>query len=93
MSVLVKARSRTRRAQAAAEIARVGTSPVSLLGRVVVTALVIAGVQRAVITHADDDGLIWAALALPALVTAYTITKALTLVTVAPSARRTRERR
>lgn len=39
--LVVKTRAGAKRAQAAAEIARVGTSPVSLVGRVLVTALVI----------------------------------------------------
>ncbi|MGH3907687.1 MAG: hypothetical protein ACRDTE_26430, partial [Pseudonocardiaceae bacterium] len=52
LSVVVKAKVSARRAAMAAEIARVGTSPVSLLGRVLVTALVIVGVQWLVITQA-----------------------------------------
>src|SRR2546423_1315761 len=54
LSVVVKARAGVRRAQAVAEIARVGASPVSLIGRVLVTALVIVGVQWLVITHSPD---------------------------------------
>jgi len=50
LSVVVKARVGARRAVAAAEITRVGTSPVSLLGWVLVMALVIVGVQWLVIT-------------------------------------------
>lgn len=86
--VLVKARAGVKRAQAAAEIARVGTSPVSLLGRVLVTALVIVGVQWLVIAHSANVTLRWVVLGVPALVTAYTLTKALTVMEINPSRRR-----
>ncbi|MGH3550376.1 MAG: hypothetical protein ACRDQU_20115 [Pseudonocardiaceae bacterium] len=87
VSVVVKAKAGVRRAAAAAQIAEVGTSPVSLLGRVLVTALVIAGVQWLVITHSDNVTLRWVVLGLPALVTAYVLVKALTVVQVNPSRR------
>jgi hypothetical protein len=83
-SVVVKAKAGVRRAQAAADIARAGTSPVSLIGRVLVTALVIVGVQWLVITHNDNVTLRWVVLGFPALVTAYTLTKALTVVEINP---------
>jgi hypothetical protein len=86
--VVVKARAGVKRAQVAAEIARVGTSSVSLVGRVLVTTLVIVGVQWLVITHADNATLRWVVLVLPALVTAYTLTRALTVVEVTSSRRR-----
>lgn len=92
-SVVVKARAGVRRAQLAAEIARVGTSPVSLVGQVLVTALVIVGVQWLVITHTTDVTLRWVVLGLPALVTAYTLTRALTVVEVTSAQRRGRGRR
>lgn len=88
VSVVVKARAGVRRAQVAAEIARVGTNPVSLVGRVLVTALAIAGVQWMVIAHADNVTLRWVVLGFPALVTAYTLTRALTVVEVTSSRRR-----
>jgi hypothetical protein len=87
MSVVVKARASVRRAQAAMEIARVGTSPVSLLGRVLVTALAIAGAQWLVLTHSDSPTLRWVVLGIPALVSAYTLVKALTVMQVNPSRR------
>lgn len=87
VSVVVKARAGVKRAQAAAEIAQVGTSPVSLVGRVLVTALVIVGVQWLVITHADNVTLRWVVLGFPALVTAYTLTRALTVFEVNSSRR------
>ena len=88
LAVVVKARAAVRRARVAAEIARVGTSPVSLLGRVLVSAGVIAGVQWAVIMYADNQAWAWVVLGLPALVTSYTLMKALTVITVNPSRRR-----
>lgn len=88
VSVVVKARAGVKRAHAAAEIAQVGTNPVSLVGRVLITALVIVGVQWLVITHADNVTLRWVVLGFPALVTAYTLTKALTVVEVNSSRRR-----
>jgi hypothetical protein len=84
-SVVVKAKAGVRRAQAAADIARAGTSPVSLVGRVLVTALVIVGAQWLVISHADNATLRWVVLGFPALVTAYTVTKALTVVEINPT--------
>ncbi|MGH4013273.1 MAG: hypothetical protein ACRDSL_04935 [Pseudonocardiaceae bacterium] len=58
LSVVVKAKVGARRAAVAAEIARVGTSPVSLLGRVLVTTLLIVGVQWLVITHPGNRTLL-----------------------------------
>ena len=92
LSVVVKAQVRMKRAQVAAEVAQVGTSPVPLIGRVLVTALVIVGVQWLVLTHSPDTTLRLVVLAFPALVTAYALVKALTVVQVNPS-RRTRGRR
>jgi hypothetical protein len=84
-AVVVKAKAGVRRARAAADIARAGTSPVSLLGRVLVTALVIVAVQWLVLTHTDNPTLRWVVLGFPALVTACTVTKALTVVEINPT--------
>lgn len=92
LTVVVKAKAGARRAAAAAEIARVGTSPVSLLGRVIVTALVIVGVQWLVITHPANPTLLWVVLGFPALVTAFTLLKALTITQVRPSRSRGAQR-
>ncbi|WP_028933836.1 hypothetical protein [Pseudonocardia spinosispora] len=83
--LVVKAKISAHRARTAAEIAQVGTSPVSLLGRVIVTALVIVGVQWFVITHPGNKTLLLVVLAFPALVTAFTLVKALTITQVRPS--------
>ena len=88
LSVVVRVWAGVRRAQAAAQIAGVGTSPVSVVGRVLVTALVIVGVQWLVIAHVDDREWWWVALGVPALVTAATVTRALTVVQINPSSRR-----
>jgi hypothetical protein len=85
LSMVVKARVRVRTARATAEIARAGASPVSLVGRVLTTALVIGGTQWLVLTYSDNVVLWWVVLGLPALVTAYTVTKALTVMQVNPS--------
>ena len=55
--------------------------------------MVIVGVQWLVITHADNVTLRWVVLGLPALVTAYTLTRALTVVEVTSSRRRGGARR
>ncbi len=55
------------RARAAADIARVGPSAVSLIGRVLTTAPVIVGVQWLVIIHSFNQTLRWVVLGLPAL--------------------------
>ncbi len=93
LTVVMKGMVRRRRASVAAEIAEVGTSPVSLLGRVLVTAGVILGVQWLVITrYSDNLTLLWVVLAVPALVTAVTLVRLLT-VTVVDTSRRSRARR
>ncbi len=84
LTIGVKAQSGARRARAAADIAQVGTSAVSLLGRVVTTALVIVGVQWLVITHPSNHTLFWVMLGLPALLASYTLTKALTVFEIHP---------
>jgi hypothetical protein len=85
VSVVVKAKSSARRAAAAAEIARVGTSPVLLLGRVLAGAVVIVGVQWLVITHPGNRTLLLVVLAVPALVTSFALVRALTVTTVRSS--------
>ncbi|MGH3869819.1 MAG: hypothetical protein ACRDQ4_27710 [Pseudonocardiaceae bacterium] len=87
LALALKAQAGVRRARAAADIARVGTSAVSLIGRVLTTALVIVGAQWLVITHPSNHTLFWVVLALPALVSSYTLTKALTVTEIRPSSR------
>lgn len=93
LMVVTKGAVRSRRASAAAHIAQVGTSPFSLLGRVLVTAGVIVGVQWLVIArYSNNVTLLWVVLAVPALITAVTLVRALTVTVINPS-RRTGERR
>jgi hypothetical protein len=87
LSIVVRAHAGVRRARAAAEIARAGTGPVSLIGRTLVTALGIVGVQWLVITHSPDVTLWWMVLGAPALVTAYVVTRATTVMQIGPSRR------
>jgi hypothetical protein len=80
-----------RRARMAAEIARVGTGVVSLAGRVLVTAGGIVGGQWLVITYAaDNTTLLLVVLVLPALFTAHTLVRALTVTEIRPTQRRRR---
>lgn len=87
-------RAGARRAKAAANAARSGARLVSLAGRVLFTAGVIAGVQWLVLTHPSVNGwAVVAALGLPALFASYTLTRALTVTTVDMSALGGRRRR
>jgi hypothetical protein len=88
LSLVVKARAGVKRARVAAEIARAGMSPVSLLGRVLMTAGVIVGVQWLVITYAaSNTTLLLVVLTVPALFAAQTLTRALTVMQVGPAPR------
>ncbi|MBK1784447.1 hypothetical protein [Prauserella cavernicola] len=76
-------RASARRAKAAADAARSGARLLSLTGRVVAGAGLIAGVQWLALTY---PGAHWAlrvaALGLPALFSSYTLTRSLTVTTV-----------
>jgi hypothetical protein len=76
-------RAAARRARRAADAARTGVRLLSLTGRVVVGAAVVSGVQWMALTY---PGAPWAvrlaALGLPALVSSYTLVRALTVTTV-----------
>jgi hypothetical protein len=93
LAIALKARAGVRRARAAADIARVGTIAVSLIGRVLTTALVIVGAQWLVITYPSNQTLLWVALGLPALLASYTLTKALTVTEIRPSSQDRSHRR
>jgi ABC-type xylose transport system permease subunit len=76
-------RASARRARRAAEAARASARLLSLTGRVVVGAVVLAGVQWLAFTYPGAPWLLRvAALGLPALFTSYTLTRALTVTTV-----------
>jgi hypothetical protein len=93
LSMVVRVWAAVRRARVMAAIARAGASPVSLFGHVLVTAGLIVGAQLLVITYAAGD-LTWllVVLAFPALIAAYTLTRALTVIKIGPI-RRTGGRR
>jgi hypothetical protein len=55
------------------------------------TALVIVGVQWLVITHPSNHTLLWVVLGIPALLAAYTFTKALTVFEIRPSSQGRRD--
>lgn len=89
LAIVVKARAGAKRARVAAQIAEVGTGVVSLVGRVLITAGVIAGAQWLVITYAAaNTTLLWVVLGLPALFAAHTLTTSLTVTEVRPVQRR-----
>jgi hypothetical protein len=94
LSVLVKARAGMKRARVAAEIARAGVSPVSLVGRLLMTAGAIVGAQWLVITYAaSNTTLLLVVLAVPALFAAYPVTKGLTVMQIGPTTGRAGGRR
>jgi hypothetical protein len=76
-------RARARRRRRMAEAAVAGTRLLSLFGRVLFTAVLIVGVQWIVVAKAaDNHGLVFAVLGLPALFAAHALTRALTLATL-----------
>jgi hypothetical protein len=70
-------RSGTRRGRRAADAAPMASRVASLLGYVLGTAGVVVGVQWMAITYAPGSALFWVVLAVPALITAYVMTRAL----------------
>jgi hypothetical protein len=78
-----------RRARAAVDRARAGARLLSLAGRVLVTALLIVGVQWVVITRPGVNlWLVLAVLGLPALFASYSLVRALTVTTLDTPRRR-----
>ena len=76
-------RASARRARAAADAARAGAWLLSLTGRVLVGASVLAGVQWMAFTYPGAHWVVRvAALGLPALFASYTLTRALIVTTV-----------
>lgn len=85
-------RSGTRRARRAADVARASARVASLAGRVVVTGGALLGVQWLVITRVDNPTLLLILLAVPDLIAAHVLTRALTVTEMGVS-RRGGERR
>ncbi|MCA1279732.1 hypothetical protein [Saccharopolyspora sp. 7B] len=77
-------RASARAAKRTHDAAQVGTRVMSLASRVLLGAAVIVGVQWIAITHAENRAVLWAVLAVPALLAAYTVTKALTVTVETP---------
>lgn len=86
-------RSGARRARTAADAARVGARLVSLTGRVLFTGGVILGAQWLVITHPGNVTLLLVVLAVPDVLAAYVLTRALTVTTLDDQPRRRGGRR
>jgi hypothetical protein len=80
-------RAGSRRAKAAAGVARTSVRLMSLGGRVVVNAVLIVIVQWVIITNRGEGCLLFVALGVPALLAAYTLTKALTVTAYVPRRR------
>ncbi|MCG8918784.1 hypothetical protein L6E12_23675 [Actinokineospora sp. PR83] len=81
LGVVLMWRSGKRKARAAADAARSGVRAVSLAGRVLVLAGLITGTQWVVVTYATENTTLLAVvLGLPALFTAHTLVRALTIV-------------
>lgn len=90
---MINGRVRRRRAEAIAEIARAGTSPVSLVGRVLWTTALIVATQWVVITKVTDRWALLVVLGVPALVAATAVVRALTVTAHNADSPRTRGRR
>jgi hypothetical protein len=88
IALVVFWRLSARAARKAAEAARASVRVASLAGRVVATAAVIVGVQWVVITHPGNAVVLWVVLALPALLAAHSLTRALTVTTLDTPRRR-----
>lgn len=86
-------RAGARQARAAERVVRGGVRLVSLAGRVTFTASLIVGVQWLVITVVPSRWALVGVLAGPALFAAYTLTRALTVMTVESEPRPKRARR
>ena len=86
-------RSGARRARAAADVARAGARLVSLAGRVLTGAALIVIVQWVVVAYRGPSWWLLAALGLPALFSAYALTRALTVTTYEAPRRRSGGRR
>ncbi|MGH3934851.1 MAG: hypothetical protein ACRDS1_07745 [Pseudonocardiaceae bacterium] len=78
LALLMLWRSGARRGRRAADAAYGASRVASLAGHVLGSAGVIVGVQWMVITYAPGSTLFWVVLAVPALITAHTLTRLVT---------------
>ncbi|GLY70896.1 hypothetical protein [Amycolatopsis taiwanensis] len=81
-------RAGARRARRAAETARASVRVVSLAGRVLLTTAGMVGAQWLIVTHTTDLTLRLVALALPDMIAAYVLTRALTVTELGTTRRR-----
>ncbi|PXY23470.1 hypothetical protein BAY59_27765 [Prauserella coralliicola] len=88
LALMLVWRSGSRRARRAAEAARTSARAVSLAGRVVLTSASFVGVQWLVIEHVDNPTLLLVLLAIPDLITAFVVTRALTVTDLGMTRRR-----
>ncbi|MCA1693629.1 MAG: hypothetical protein LC749_02260 [Actinobacteria bacterium] len=88
LALVMMWRSGTRRGRRAADAAHVASRMASLLGYVLGTAGAIVGVQWAAITYAPGTTLYWVVLAVPALITAYVVARALAVTSLDVTYRR-----
>lgn len=89
LALIVVWRWGTARARRAADKARVSARVVSLAGRVLVTASLIAGAQWVVITHpTSSPWLLLTLLAAPDLLAAHVLTRTLTVTSMEVTTRR-----
>ncbi|QFU91591.1 hypothetical protein [Amycolatopsis sp. YIM 10] len=77
-----------KKARRAAETARAGVRAISLAGRVLFLGAALVGVQWLVITHPGNTTLLLVTLAIPDLIAAHVLTRALTVVAADGTPRR-----
>lgn len=88
LALIIVWRAGSRRARRAADVARAGARVVSLAGRVIVSGGAMLGVQWLVITHVDNLTLLLILLAVPDVIAAHVITRALTVTELSTTHRR-----
>jgi hypothetical protein len=82
LALVVVWRFGARRAHRAADAARAGARVVSLAGRVLLTGAALVGVQWLVITHPGNPTLLVVVLAVPDVIAAHVLTRALTVTSM-----------
>jgi hypothetical protein len=88
LALFVVWRFGARKARRAAETARAGARAVSLAGRVLFAGAALVGVQWLVITHPGNPTLLVVVLAVPDLIAAHVLTRALTVTSMDTTKRR-----
>lgn len=88
LALIIVWRAGSRRARRAADVARASARVVSLAGRVIVSGGAMMGVQWLVITHVDNLTLLLILLAVPDVIAAHVITRALTVTELSTTGRR-----